>query len=308
MDKHICKICNREIDANNHFWRAHGIKEMDYYQKYIPRYSKQTNELIQFKNRNFYLSSDFNDKREMITWIKNNSSTGRLYAMEILYKRIIDKQLKYFPCQVELRSLMMPSLIWYKKTLGTCAEIVNFIKMPDLKLRFDKEDEEIEYRNLSPHDTIIVDTREQLPLKFKDALTKVEKLDYGDYALSPNKYKVHIERKNLSDFVGTFGVGYERFCREVDRAKKDRAYLIILVESTLNDALHFNYLPQTRYCKVGPDFIFHNVRDILQKYNNIQFLFCNGRREAAELVKKIFKIKKHPKHYDLQYYKDVKKI
>ena len=304
MDKHICKICNQEVDADNHFWKNHRIKQEDYFHSYFPRYSKETGELIKFKSRDFYLHSDFNDKKEMMAWFKANPDKAQAYAIELLKKRRDRKGLVYAPSQVELRSLMLPSMIWFKKHFDNYAKLCFSI---GLKPRFTREDEIINYGTLSDHSKIMIDTREQKPLKF-DVPTEVATLSYGDYALFPNKFKVHIERKNLSDFVGTLGVGFERFCREIEKAKKDHAYLVILVESLLSDALSFNYLPQTKYCKVGPDFIFHNVRDIMQTYSNVQFLFCGGRKDAVQIIKKIFAIKRHPKHFDLQYYMDSKQL
>jgi hypothetical protein len=52
--------------------------------------------------------------------------------------------------------------------------------------------------------------------------------------------------------------------------------------------------------KANPEFIFHNVRDIIQKYPNVQFLFVNGRKKAAEIVEKIFESQCSYKDVDLQ--------
>jgi hypothetical protein len=302
MDKNICFICKKEIQKGNHFWKEHRLKESVYYEKYFPKFCKQTGEKLVFKNVDNYFSNDFKGKREMAQWFKSYPDEAKLYAVELLKQRKEKKNLIYSPSQVELRSIMCPSMIWFKKNFQgynlLCEDL-------GLKTRFDLENETPQFNEIDG--TILIDSREQKPLKFKSP-TKTIGLRYGDYALEPNRFKIHIERKNLSDFVSTFGVGFDRFCREVNRAKKDRAYLIILVESTLNDALHFNYLPQTKYCKTNPDFVFHNVRDLLQRFSNVQFLFCDGRKEMAELVKKIFGMKRHPKHFDLQFLKDTKQL
>ena len=305
MDKYICQICKKEIQENKHFWKEHKIKEADYYQEYHPRYSKQTNQLIKFKNRDFYFSSDFNDKKEMMVWFKDNPELSKEYAVNLLAHRKEKKNLVYAPSHVELRSILAPSMIWFKKNLGNYKELCERL---NYQIKFDREDDVIGYGEFPESAKIIIDTREQLPLKFNGINTEIKKLDYGDYARFPNRYKIHVERKNLSDFVGTLGVGYERFCREIARAKKEGAYLIVLVEALLNNALHFNYLPHMKYSKVSPDYIFHHVREMMQTYSNLQFVFCAGRIEAAELIKKIFCIKKHPKHYDLQYYYDTKQL
>ena len=313
MDKHICKICNEEVTVNNHYWKAHKIKEADYYQKYVPRYSKLTGELLKFKNRDFYLNNDFQDKNEMMEWFRDNAIEAKAYALELLVNRIEKKKLIYAPSQVELRSLMMPSIIWYKKNLfspeGNPQSYNSLCELMGLKVRFDKEDEIIGYSDFPQSAKILIDTREQAPLRFPNTQTETCKLDYGDYARSPNRYKVHVERKSLSDFVSTLGVGFDRFCREVQRAKKEGAYLIVLVESPLNSALSFNFLPHMRFAtKSSPEYVFNRVRAMMQKYPNLQFLFSKGRLEAAELIKKIFSVKKHVRHYDLQYMYDIKAL
>ena len=43
----------------------------------------------------------------------------------------------------------------------------------------------------------------------------------------------YIERKSITDFIGTMSGGYERFKREVERAREQDAKLIVLVEESL---------------------------------------------------------------------------
>lgn len=302
MDKHVCKICDQEIEANNHFWRTHQLREEQYYTQYFPKYSKHTGELIKFKSREFYLNSDFNDKIEMRNWFKANPQESKDYTIELLKKRKELGKIKYALSQVELRSLMLPSLKWFYDNFDSYNLLCESL---GLLPKFSLEHSIIEYGNLKDEATIIVDTREQKPFKFGEIPTCVECLNYGDYSLNPNKFKINIERKSLLDFASTFGANYTRFCKEVQRAKTDKAYLVVLVESNLNSALHFNYVPQLKYVRANPEFIFHNVREIMQKYNNIQFLFCDGRKEAADFVVKLFSMKRHLKHYDLQYHMDL---
>ena len=59
---------------------------------------------------------------------------------------------------------------------------------------------------------IYVDTREQKPLKF-NVKTEIKNLKFGDYAFSHPGYSqnCHIERKSVSDFVGTLSGGFDRF-------------------------------------------------------------------------------------------------
>ena len=82
-----------------------------------------------------------------------------------------------------------------------------------------------------------------------------------------------------------------RFENEINRAKEAGAYLIILVESVITDALSLEYLPWfkvTHKSKVTADFLFHRIRSLIQKYDNLQFLFVDGRAEFADMIKKVF--------------------
>lgn len=305
MDNHICSICQKEVTENAHFWREHRIKEAAYFQKYHPRYSKETGELIEFKTREFYLNNDFNGKQEMATWFKKNPEEAKDYALNFLKKRKEKKDLIYAPSQVELRSLIAPSMVWFKKNFENYGDLCENL---GFKKKFDKEDDLIRYGPIKENAILITDSREQNPLLFKDIKTEIQGLPYADYTLKPNRLKIYIERKSLPDFAGTLGLGYDRFYREIQRAKKDGAYLIVLVESPMNDALHFNYLPQMKFTKTNPEFVFHNVRKLIQDFNNLQFLFCKGRIEAGELLLKILTMTRHPKHIDLQFYYDTKKL
>ena len=85
------------------------------------------------------------------------------------------------------------------------------------------------------------------------------------------------------------------------------ANLIILVEDTLANALRFKYLPHiSKKIKVTPEYIFHNVRYLIQKYPHIQFLFVNGRKESKRVIQKIFFSGCAYKKIDLQYAYDQK--
>ena len=130
-----------------------------------------------------------------------------------------------------------------------------------------------------------------------------QKLDYGDYAFSHPKHSCncHIERKSLADFISTISGGYDRFIKEIERAKEGDANLIILIEDTINNALSFKYLPHiSKKIKASPDFIFHRVRGIIQEYPHVQFLFVNGRKESSRMIELIFTCGCYYKKIDLQ--------
>ena len=60
--------------------------------------------------------------------------------------------------------------------------------------------------------------------------------------------------------------------------------------------------------KATPEFIFHKVRRISQKFPNVQFLFVNGRKEASRIIERIFTAGCAHKQVDLQLAYDLKKL
>ena len=262
---------------------------VDYYHKNYPRKDLLTGEFIKFKNRDQYLSDDFNTKTNMKKWLKKLEVVeAREYCESILSKRKEDKGIKYAPSQVELRSLLSPPTQYFNEIfhdyydlcdrLGLENKYINTTEIIDGR-EYDKE----KYK-------ILVDTREQKPLKF-DRATISQKLDYGDYAFSHPEHtcNCHVERKSLADFISTISGGYDRFVNELERAKENDAYLVILVEETLTNALSFKYLPHiSKKIKATPEFIFHRTRSLIQMYPNIQFLFVDGRKESSRVVELIF--------------------
>lgn len=69
---------------------------------------------------------------------------------------------------------------------------------------------------------VVVDTREQLPYAFDPRFFDVTStaLTSGDYSLVGFETRVAIERKSLSDFIGSITAGRNRFFRELDRLSK----------------------------------------------------------------------------------------
>lgn len=87
---------------------------------------------------------------------------------------------------------------------------------------------------------ILIDTREQLPLKFeKDVVVESRRLDVGDYMAEIDGKVVPIafERKGLGDLFGTMTQGYDRFKKEMMRAKESNTKLILVIEGSLSDVL-----------------------------------------------------------------------
>jgi hypothetical protein len=305
MDKVTCKSCNEEFanDAALHrHIRKHKLHIPEYYQNYWPRYDKFDGKLIEFRNKEQYFSTDFNDRNNLRGWIQvTDQSVVRAYARAKLETRKDKKGLIYTPSQVELRTTMLPPITSYDRLFGNyyelCAEL-------GLKNRFHVTNRILDTANPIREFQILVDNREQRPLSFTHNQTEWATIKFGDYACSDSAYSCdcHIERKSAPDFVGTYSGGYDRFCREMDRCVEAKSYMVVLVEETLYRMLRFNYMEEAFVSKtrVNPEFIFHNIRKLIQTYENLQFLFVEGREEAARIIKRIFNSNCSYKNVDLQ--------
>lgn len=313
MDKAICQACEKAFENDKSLHRhlkAHNLRMAEYYQKYHPRHDLYNGKLIKFKNKEQYFSTDFNSRTSLRMWLKEApEEDSKKYCINLLKARKIAKNLVYAPSQVELRTLMFPPIYYYNSLFGDYYELCEKL---GLKSKHCKFGEMITGAAYSKDDYVIyIDTREQLPLDF-DWPSESKALKVGDYALSDPRVtcNCHIERKSLSDFISTLSVKhFERFEREIQRAEEEDIYLIVLVEDTLSNALSFKYLPYiSKKIKVTPEFIFRNVRSLIQKYPHIQFLFVKNREESSRVIKKIFFSGCFYEKVDLQSAYDVRKL
>jgi hypothetical protein len=301
-----CKICNQEYKDDKSFhahFKSHKLRMVEYYQKYEPRYDLLTGELINFKNKDYYFSNDFNNKNSMTAWLKQQTSEAQKeYLKKLLSQRKEKHNLTYAPTEVELRSVTSPPLPFYHQLFG---DYYSLCGQMGFKNKYEYPKEELK-SSIVDGFKIFIDTREQMPLII-DYPTEVKGLKFGDYAINDPENKCYIERKSISDFIGTMSGGYERFCREIDRSVAAEANLIVLVERPLQECLSFQYLKYvSKKIKVTPEFVFFNVRELIQKYSNVQFLFVDGREECVRVMKKIFFSNGEFKKYDLQLMYDLK--
>lgn len=308
----ICKIDGKEFkdEKSLHFaLKGYGLNKVKYYQKYFERRDLLTNELINFKTKEQYLNSDFNDKNNMKKWLKQQPiDTAKEYCKNLLIKRKELKDLKYSPTQIELRTIMSPSIIFYNKIFGNYYDLCSSIALKN-KFKINEEIKNNFKNKLSQKDTIYVDTREQSWLKF-DIPFEIKTLSFGDYSCSNNNCNCYIERKSLSDFISTLSVkNFDRFKNEIKKAKDNNSYIIVMIEEKLSNALSFQYLPHiSKKIKATPEYIFHNVRDLLQQYDNLQFLFVDGRSEMTRVIESIFASNCSYKDFDLQLAYDTKNL
>lgn len=130
--------------------------------------------------------------------------------------------------------------------------------------------------------TILVDTREQMPLRFpaNPALEKVEEttLTYGDYMIRFSDGTippVTFERKSLADLFGTLGKGYERFKAEFLGAKEAGLSFVLLIEASLSQVAQ-GY-PRS---SIPGSQIVQQLFTLMTSYG-IRVVFCQDAEEAG---------------------------
>jgi len=290
-----CLICKGSFDDDvllHKHLRSHKIKIKDYYLTYYPRTDLWSGEPLPFKDKEHYFSHDFLKKSNMANWVNSQETeVAKAYCKKLLQDRKERHKLVFSPCQVELSSILSPSVNYYEKLFGDYYKLCEEL---GFKNRF-CYCKSIQVPNLSYK--VKVDTREQIVLNFPRY--EVTKLDFGDYCLESHDRKVYFERKSLRDFVGTLSGGFERFKREIERAALNDCYLIVIVEASLSKCLHFESFV-AKQVKVGPEYVFHHVRSLIQDYSNLQFLFVENSQEAVRVMPKIFACTPSYKTIDLQ--------
>lgn len=303
----VCKICSKEFPGDAEFHkhlRSHKITQCEYFQKFHPRFDLFDKSIIKFKNKDYYFNTSFNSRGNLKRWLSSASpEVGQKYVRDYLTIRKEKKGLVYAPSQIELRTMPLPGLKYIKEHFGDDKQ---FFLDIGLKPRFTQEflDESL-FTDIS-NKVIFTDSREQCPLEF-DNTTRTKGMKYGDYRIAGSH--IRIERKSVADMWGTLSGGFERFNREIIRAKKDGAYLVILVEGPFDELEKFPLQAQVRNkIKIGIEYINHNIRDLLQKHQNIQILFTKNREEASRIIQKIFSAGEQVKNVDLQYNMDINKL
>lgn len=280
------------IHANKHG----GIAE--YYQRNLPNRDRLDGSLINFKNPEQYLGECFNSLKNRSKFLQGCSTEeGREV---ILHELAADKKkykLSFLPCQNFFISKERAGLISCERFFGTLEELS---KKSGLE-NFYNENMPDDFWHISDEKLkqceIHIDTREQLPFEFNNSM--VNKLDFGDYCAGGDFYsQTFVDRKSLNDFKGTFGVGMERFSREVARAKMFNSFLFVVVEAGIHDIIRQNEIDRFR---TNLSYAFSNVRKLLIEHSDvIQFVFCKDRHQAQDMTKRILYFGKRLYRCDVQ--------
>ena len=135
---------------------------------------------------------------------------------------------------------------------------------------------------------MITDSREQAKLDFSgiEGIEKVETLSlpYGDYTAIVHGKSVPIvyERKAFGDLWQTMTSGYDRYKREMERAKDDAIKLILIIEGSYTDV--WNGFERSKY---DGESMLKKLATLYVKYDH-EYIFCESRRVMARRIADTF--------------------
>ncbi|NQU42138.1 ERCC4 domain-containing protein, partial [bacterium] len=130
----------------------------------------------------------------------------------------------------------------------------------------------------------IQDSREQAPLQFSPEVTvRVEALTVGDYSLPGLEYEIVIERKSLSDLLGSITHDRDRFNRELRQMRGFR-FAAIVVEASWSDILQGNYRSRTH-----PNSVIGSLMSFSIKYG-VQVVLAENHATAAVLTERMLRL------------------
>lgn len=282
------------------YLKEHGFdNQKEYFLKVYDKRDPYTNEAIPFDNKIQYLQQNFMNRSNINRWIIENPVDGEKYLREKLEERKKEKELKYALNACDLRSLKTFPVLSAIKKAGFKWTIIN----QDLGLELKYDYNNIIFNPIEDKE-FFIDTKEQKPLEFDKSA--VLKLAYGDYVAKNSEGLVFVERKSISDLWTTLSNGFERFKREIERAKQDGVYITVVVEYPIYKAITYNH--QKRFSKSSAEFIFSRIRSLHQDYKNVQFVFSGDRRKSKRLIEFIFSNEKDIPNWDLQFLLDLKVI
>ena len=217
------------------------------------------------------------------------------YIIDLLKKRIKSKNLKSALSSVELWTIGLPDIDVYKKYFGSYTDACKeCLVEPMFNSKLPKEFWN-DYSNIN----VLIDTREQQPLKFKKS--SILKLDIGDYAVGGDNYNyTHVDRKSFADFCATVTNSYNRFAKELERCRSLGCYLFIVIEAPLHSMDDYN---KQSYKKFNLKYVFHNMRELQREYGDCcQFVFSGSRDLSVELIPKLLVLGKSLWKTDIQYF------
>ena len=296
-----CKECGESFDSlrslHAHI-KKHGKFLGDYYVENYARKDKLTGELIPFKKYDQYFATDFINKRNMKKWCKTAPrSEVKEYIIKAFKEKKEAKGLQGGPPSLYLQTAGLPDVDLCKEVFGSYSEACKqFGMLPMLSGQLPNQ-----FKNDYSNTPILIDTREQKPLYFKNSESL--KLDVGDYAVGGDLYDyTFVDRKSYQDFCATVTNGYARFVKELERCRSMGCMLFVVTETAFNKMWANN---KAGYKKFNLDYVYHRMREIQADYSDCcQFVFSGSRRKSEEIIPKILVLGKKLWAVDVQYFWD----
>ncbi len=299
-----CKICKLEFTEPAKFHRhlsSHKMNMERYYHQFYPRFDLLTRDPILFKSYDWYFSSLFNTRANMVSYFKQNPDDQGATIRRLLKLRKKRKNLTVAPSTVDARTCILPTPSLVNK-MGFDYNII--CESEGLTPRFDYSIKEINEK-IPEGFEITRDTREQLPIEFGAIPIRIEKNDFGDYVSLSHFHRIGLERKSMADLCGTLSQGYERFQKELTRAKEMRCNLVVIVEEPIEELVNLSHSRLAKFTKASGEFICSRVREITQSFQNVQFLFLKNRKEMSVVIPQILLYKGDFNATDYQYIYDI---
>lgn len=280
-----CKECGKAFSTlkslHSHVKKAHNIYLADYYEKHFPRYCWYSKEKIVYKDYNDYINKYFLNDDNMNKWIvresKKNPEKVKKWIVDRLKNRIESKNLSYAPSFNELETTnQMPNTKVFSQLFGSYNIFCESIGIEPLLY----EATDFEKVSIPKDCVIIIDTREQNPILFKNS--KIQKLAFGDYTLSGEHYtSTYIDRKSSGDFVSTMSQGFDRFCFEMEKCVAADSYMYVVVEDSISNIISKN---DFIYSPAKLSFVFKRMRELQHKFpRKVQFIFSGNRANSQKL-------------------------
>ena len=306
MTQFKCKECDQEYGSlrslHAHI-KKHDVLLGDYYVKHFQRKDKLTGELIPFKKYDQYFYTSFLNTSNMKKWCKTAPKEEvEAFVINSIKDKLTSKNIKAGPPALYLETSGLPDMEICKEIFGSYNAVCKkFGMLPMLAGQLPKEfDDDFSNKH------ILIDTREQRPLSFKNS--ELLKLDVGDYGVSGELYDyTFVDRKSYQDFGATVTGGYARFVKELERCRSLGCFLFIVVECGFDD---IHWKNKSVYKKFNLGYVLHNMRDIQAKYSDCcQFVFSGSREESVKLIPKVLVLGQKLWKVDLQYFwnKKIKK-
>jgi ERCC4-type nuclease len=130
----------------------------------------------------------------------------------------------------------------------------------------------------------LIDSREQKPYCFAGSATETKALSTGDYSVEflDQSYEdqIAIERKSLSDFIGSITQGRERFEKEMKRGKTLKLFFVV-IEGSWDDIYTENYRS-----RIPANSVINTILGWQVKYN-VKFILAENRDRAEDVTKRL---------------------